>query len=195
MSLLGVKEPGHSGKLLCDLHHTCATADLDPLDLEMRLGSGSGSKNHSELQGQSCELSPKDLQPLELQEQLKESSRGAQPSPAAWIHLEVTALEWHKEASSRAQDPLLLHSEWRNYTDLNSSKGMMQLLIMNGTENNSDPKQEKPGSGGAITAIREGFSELEKDHVEPRPSSDSGGEGTAPFFLCGKKVSEKTSVK
>lgn len=36
------------------------------------------------------------------------------------------------------------------------------MLIVNGTENNSDTKQEKPGSGGAITAVREGFNELEE---------------------------------
>lgn len=33
---------------------------------------------------------------------------------------------------------------------------------MNGTENNSETKQGKPGSGGAITADRGGFNELEK---------------------------------
>lgn len=36
------------------------------------------------------------------------------------------------------------------------------MLIVNGTENNSDTKQEKPGPGGAITAVREGFNELEE---------------------------------
>lgn len=33
---------------------------------------------------------------------------------------------------------------------------------MNGTENNSETKQGKPGSGGAITAVRGGFNELEE---------------------------------
>lgn len=33
---------------------------------------------------------------------------------------------------------------------------------MNGTENNSETKQGKPGSGGAITADRGGFNELEE---------------------------------
>lgn len=36
---------------------------------------------------------------------------------------------------------------------------------------------------------------LFKDHVEPRPSSDSGGEGTAPFFLLWYKGESWRSPK